>query len=287
MANRAGTRARKRRRRSAGAARLEAVERAMMVAELGLDGRVQRANERFASALGYRPAELEGRRHRSLVERGAAATAEHAALWRQLGEGRPQAGLFKRLARSGRTVWLQASYSPVLDARGRPVKVVLVATEITSLMTRHAEQAAELECVRAAMLVAEHGLDGTLLRANRLYLGALGYRPDEVRGRNHRAFVGPSHAASAAYEDFWRALGEGRPLRGEYLRLGKGGREVWLLASYHPILGSDGRPVKVLELATDITEARRAAASTSALATVHRLDRGEICAAEVPLEECA
>jgi methyl-accepting chemotaxis protein len=137
------------------------------------------------------------------------------------------------------------------------------------------------------MLVAELGLDGTLLRANRLFLGALGYRPDEVKGRNHRAFVGPSHAASAAYEAFWRALAEGRPQRGEYRRLGKGGREVWLLASYHPILGSDGRPVKVLELATDITEARRLAAATRSLATVHHLDPGEANVADVPLEECA
>ncbi|WP_370867855.1 methyl-accepting chemotaxis protein [Phenylobacterium sp.] len=116
----------------------------------------------------------------------------------------------------------------------------------------------ELEGLVAAFhrsqAVIEFSLDGTVLRANDNFLNAVGYGADEVVGRHHRLFVPADEAASPEYREFWATLNRGEFLSSKYLRLGKGGREVWIQATYNPVLGSDGKPIKVVKFATDVTE---------------------------------
>jgi methyl-accepting chemotaxis protein len=115
----------------------------------------------------------------------------------------------------------------------------------------------DLEAVVAAVMrsqaVVEFNLDGTILSANALFLEAMGYAEDEVIGRRHAMFVDPAEARSEDYRDFWRRLGEGEFVAARFRRLGKDGREVWIQASYNPVMGEDGRPCKVIKFATDIT----------------------------------
>lgn len=117
---------------------------------------------------------------------------------------------------------------------------------------------AELKAVVAAInkvqAVIEFKLDGTIVHANENFLGALGYTLEEVKGKHHRIFVERSYAESQEYKDFWKLLGEGKFQSAEYKRIGKGGKEVWIQASYNPIFGDDGKPYKVVKFATDITE---------------------------------
>ena len=119
---------------------------------------------------------------------------------------------------------------------------------------------AKMTAIGRSQAVIEFDLDGTILDANENLLKTMGYELSEIVGAHHRQFMDPDEAASPEYAAFWRDLNAGRFLARKFRRLAKGGREVWLQASYNPVLGPDGRPTKVVKLAVDITEAEQAAA---------------------------
>jgi methyl-accepting chemotaxis protein len=108
-----------------------------------------------------------------------------------------------------------------------------------------------------AQATIEFGLDGIILRANDNFLALTGYRADEIVGRHHAMFVEREHAASSEYAGFWDDLGSGKILRADFKRLGKGGRELWINASYNPVMDGEGNVVRVIKFASDITEQRQ------------------------------
>ena len=112
---------------------------------------------------------------------------------------------------------------------------------------------AMLAALDRSQAVIEFALDGTILDANANFLEALGYTLEEIKGRNHSMFVESSLRDGAEYRKFWDDLRAGRFQRAEYKRIGKGGREIWIQATYNPLLGRDGKPFKVVKYATDIT----------------------------------
>jgi methyl-accepting chemotaxis protein len=232
---------------------LAAFHRAQAVIEFDLDGHVLNANDNFLSIFGYSLEDVLGQHHRLFVDPAAGASPEYARFWDSLGQGTSHSGRYKRYARDGRLIWLQATYNPVLDRHGRPVKVVKVATDITAEQRRSDDAAGQLAAISKVQAIIEFELDGTIVRANRLFLDAMGYDEDEVVGRHHSMFVLPEDRQSTAYAEFWRRLAAGVHDTGQYLRIGKGGREVWIEASYNPILDAEGKPFKVVKYATDIT----------------------------------
>ncbi|HTF94971.1 MAG TPA: methyl-accepting chemotaxis protein [Cellvibrio sp.] len=112
----------------------------------------------------------------------------------------------------------------------------------------------QLAAVNRVQAVIEFGLDGTILNANQNFLDVMGYSLDEIKGRHHSIFIDPEYRSSPEYRLFWDRLARGDFEAGQYKRVGKGGKEVWIQASYNPILNADGRPFKVVKYATDITE---------------------------------
>ena len=120
-----------------------------------------------------------------------------------------------------------------------------------------AERVQDLEARVAAMdcsqAVIEFQLDGTILKANANFLSALGYQASEIEGRHHSLFVPAGEAQSADYRAFWAQLNRGEFVAAKYLRIGKGGKEVWIQASYNPVLDKNGAPYKVIKFATDVT----------------------------------
>jgi methyl-accepting chemotaxis protein len=233
-----------------------AISKVQAVIEFDLSGNVLTANQNFLSTLGYALDEIKGRHHRMFVEPGHAATAEYTRFWSDLAAGTFQAGEYKRVGKGGREIWIQASYNPIFDADGRVSKVVKFATDITQQKLVAADVAGQIAAIHKAQAVIEFGLDGVITTANDNFLGAVGYRLEEIKGRHHRMFVEPSVAASADYERFWAALNRGEYQAAEYKRVGKGGREIWIQASYNPILDASGKPFKVVKFATDITAAK-------------------------------
>ncbi|CAH2602489.1 PAS domain S-box protein [Rhodovastum atsumiense] len=234
-------------------AKLRALDRSQAMIEFALDGTILSANDRFLAVLGYTLAELQGRHHSLFVPAGHRDSGEYRRFWEALNRGEYQAGEFKRLAKGGREIWLQASYNPVLRGDGRPCKIMKIATDITAAKLLNADHEGQINAIGQTQAVIEFDLDGGVLTANRNFLAALGYTLDEIRGRHHSLFVAAEDRAGEAYRQFWDRLRRGEHQAGEFRRIGKGGREVWIHATCTPIPDPDGRPFKVVKYATDIT----------------------------------
>ncbi|WP_157125871.1 methyl-accepting chemotaxis protein [Pandoraea norimbergensis] len=234
-----------------------ALNRVQAVIEFDLQGRVMHANDNFLQTLGYRLDEIQGQHHRMFCEPDYAASEAYRDFWAKLGRGEFDSGEYKRVAKGGREVWIRASYNPVFDANGVPYKVIKFATDVTADRARQAEFESKVRAIGVSQAVIEFQLDGTVLTANDNFLQALGYSLDEIKGQHHRMFCEPEYANSAAYRDFWARLNRGEFDTGEYKRIGKGGREIWIHASYNPVFDASGRPYKVVKFASDVTAQRR------------------------------
>lgn len=232
---------------------LTAMNKSLAMIEFDPAGNILGANENFLAAMGYEAKELAGQHHRMFVDPAYARSAEYTSFWQKLGKGAFDAGEYKRLGKGGREVWIQATYNPVLSASGKVLKVVKFAADITAAKMRTAEDAGKLAAISRAQAVIEFTVDGEILTANENFLATLGYDLAEVRGRHHRMFVEPAYGQSAEYAQFWKRLRGGEFIAEEFKRIGKGGREVWIQASYNPIFDPDGRVMKVVKFATDIT----------------------------------
>jgi methyl-accepting chemotaxis protein len=234
-------------------AQLAAIGRSQAVIEFAMDGTILTANQNFLKALGYSFDEIKGKKHAMFMPADQRDGGEYKAFWAQLNRGEPQAAEFKRIAKGGREVWIEASYNPVLDDAGKPVKVVKIATDITAKKIHAMTEASKVSAIGRAQAVIEFKLDGTVVTANENFCKALGYSLAEIQGKHHSLFVAPAERDGAAYREFWAKLNRGEYQAGEYKRIGKGGREVWILASYNPLLDENGKPFGVAKFATDVT----------------------------------
>ena len=240
--------------------KLDAINRSQAMIEFTLEGTILWANENFLAVMGYGLDEIVGKHHSLFVTPDHAASDAYRAFWKGLSQGQFQADEFQRIAKGGREIWIQGSYNPILDKHGRPVKIVKFATDITERKLRAADHAAQIAAIGRVQAVIEFTLDGTVITANDNFLATLGYGLEEIAGEHHSIFCDPAYAASPDYARFWDRLRQGEFVAGEFRRRGKDGSDVWIQASYNPILDPNGKPVKVIKFATDITERKRAEA---------------------------
>jgi methyl-accepting chemotaxis protein len=237
-----------------------ALHRSQAVVELTLDGTILTANENFLRATGYTLDELLGQSHRMLV--GGDDLDEERELWACLRRGEHRSGEFRRHGKDGRAVWFQAAYNAIAGPDG-PFRVLLCATDVTSLKHQAVEATGCVAAIDRSLAVVELALDGTILRANESFLRLTGYALDEVQGRHHGSLLDEAGRGSAEYRELWSSLQRGEHPTGEFKRIGKDGREIWLQASYSPIFDLGGSPCKVLEVAADATAQVRRREQTS------------------------
>lgn len=232
----------------------QALDRAQAIIEFDLDGTVVSANENFLSLFGYDLDEVVGKHHSIFCDPDYAKSDAYAEFWQKLGRGEFHEAEFKRLAKGGEELWLRASYNPVLDKDGKPVKVMKFATDVTETKLQNAEFEGKIQAIDRAQAVIEFNLDGTVITANENFLSIFGFGLDEIVGKHHRIFCEPGYAESPAYAEFWQKLSRGEYEADEFKRIAKDGSELWLQASYNPIFDAGGRPLKVVKFASDITE---------------------------------
>ena len=241
-------------------ATIAAIGKSQAVIEFKMDGTVITANDNFLKALGYTLDEIKGRHHSMFVDEAYRQSGEYREFWTRLNRGEYQAAEYKRIGKGGKEVWIQASYNPILDPNGKPFKVVKFATDVTEQKLINADHAGQIAAIGKAQAVIEFKMDGTVITANDNFLKTLGYSLDEIRGRHHSMFVDEAYRQSGEYREFWARLNRGEYQAAEYKRIGKGGREVWIQASYNPIFDLNGKPFKVVKFATDVTEQKLVAA---------------------------
>jgi methyl-accepting chemotaxis protein len=236
------------------AGQLTAINKSQAVIEFEMDGTIITANDNFLAPMGYALDDVQGRHHSMFVEPEARASNEYKDFWARLNRGEYTTGQYKRIGKNGREVWIQGSYNPIIDQSGKPLKVVKFATDVTQQKLRNVDFESQIAAIGKSQAVIEFDMDGTIITANDVFLQAMGYSPDEIQGRHHSIFVGPDVRESAEYAEFWAKLNRGEYTQGEYKRIGKGGKEVWIQGSYNPILDLNGKPCKVVKYAIDVTQ---------------------------------
>jgi methyl-accepting chemotaxis protein len=242
-----------------------AIAKSQAIIEFNLDGSVVTANDNFLNCLGYTLDEIKGQHHRMFCDPAYVNSSEYPAFWAKLNRGEFDAGVYRRIGKGGKEIWIQAVYNPILNAAGKPQKVVKFATDITEQKNKAAEFEGKLAAVSKAQAMIEFNLDGTIVTANDNFLGCLGYSLDEIKGKHHRMFAEPAYAAGGEYQAFWAKLNRGEFDAGVYKRIGKGGKEIWIQASYNPIFDASGKPYKVVKFATDITAQKQSQAEMEKL----------------------
>lgn len=235
-------------------AKLDALSRSLATIEFSMDGTILDANTNFLTFMGYEAEEVVGRHHGIFVGKDELESKAYRDFWATLQRGQFQAAEYKRIAKGGREVWIQASYNPILDGSGKAVKVMKYATDITTQKMQAADSSGQIEAINKSQAVIHFDMDGTILDANTNFLRTVGYELHEVQGQHHAMFVEPTEAKSWEYANFWQKLGRGLHQSAEFRRYGKDKREIWLQASYNPILDLNGKPFKVVKYATDVTK---------------------------------
>lgn len=262
---------------------IEAIGKSQAVIEFDVNGIVEHANENFLSALGYTLDEIKGQHHSLFVEPSYKNSPEYKSFWHALSKGEFKAGEFKRLGKGGKVVWIQASYNPIVGLNGEVLKVVKYATDITSQKMLNANFQGQIEAIGKSQAVIEFNMDGTIIGANENFLSAMGYQLDEIKGHHHSLFIEAGVRETAEYKQFWQNLNRGDFDSGEYKRIGKGGKEVWIQASYNPIMDANGKPFKVVKYATDVSARKYAVKEISQ--SLMSLSQGDLSnLITVPLE---
>jgi len=235
-------------------AKLAALDKSQATIEFAVDGTILTANDNFLKVLGYDLSEIVGQHHSMFVKDEERNDPSYKEFWANLKRGEFQADEFCRLGKHGKEVWIQASYNPLLDTGGQAYKIIKFATDITEEKLKAADSAGQLSAIEKSQAVISFDLDGNILDANENFLAAVGYQLSEIKGNHHRMFVDPEEANTPQYAEFWASLARGEYQAAEYRRIGKGGREIWIQASYNPIISMCGKPFKIVKFATDITE---------------------------------
>jgi methyl-accepting chemotaxis protein len=232
---------------------IDAINGSYAFIEFDTSGTVLNANENFLSALGYRIEEIKGKHHRTFVAADYAATQEYRNFWQDLANGISKIDTFRRITKDGRDIYIQAVYAPVKDEMGRVFKVVKIATDVSAAKVASMNNESQLAEANRTQAVIEFEANGTIITANDNFLNCVGYRLDEIKGKHHRMFVDPGYAAGADYARLWSDLNDGKFKTAEFQHIGKGGKEIWLQATYNPRFDINGKVSRVVKLATDIT----------------------------------
>ena len=232
---------------------LSAVDDSFAIISFQANGTIINANENFLNTVGYTLNEIVGNHHKMFCDSSYTNTREYTDFWNDLASGKTQTDEFKRIKKDGTSVWIQASYTPVKNSSGQVTRVVKIASDITEQKLKNADFEGQLDAIGKSYAVIEFNMQGIITKVNDNFLNTLGFSESDIMGKHHSMFCEESYKNSNEYTQFWRKLNDGNFDSGEYLRLGKGGKEIWIQASYNPIYDIDGKPYKVVKYAQDIT----------------------------------
>ncbi|MBA4798943.1 MAG: PAS domain-containing methyl-accepting chemotaxis protein [Rhizobiales bacterium] len=237
------------------------------------DGTILDANDNFLKTLGYRLDEIVGKHHRIFCEEAIRSAPEYQRFWSDLAAGKTQSGQFRRQSKASEDVWIEATYTPVFHG-GRVVRILKIASDITHTKIVALHDNNRLRAIDQSQAIIEFEPDGTIVEVNDNFLKAMGYDRSEVIGQHHRMFCDPMYRETSEYEQFWENLRAGQFTASNFLRFGKGGREVWIQAAYTPVYNSRGKVYRVIKVATDISGRMHAVKIIGA--AIKRLAEGDL-----------
>jgi methyl-accepting chemotaxis protein len=242
---------------------LAALDRSQAIIEFDMDGTIRHANKNFCDALGYELGEIVGKKHSMFLEPAEASSDSYRQFWNDLVAGKYQQRQYKRIGKGGREVWIEASYNPVLKG-GKPYRIVKIATDITASKMESIENKGKLDALDRAQAIIEFTPKGEIVTANANFLKTFGYELSEIRGKHHSMFCEADYVRNPEYAALWRDLAAGKFKSDQFTRIAKSGEKIFIQASYNPVIDEDGRVIKVVKFATDVSGRVKALQSVGA-----------------------
>ena len=228
---------------------VEALGNAFLIARITTGGTIKSVSPRFCQLMGAAAEQIVGTQEsRFMPSRHEGQEVVQATRRKE-----SICGTFKRVSHDGKVFWLEGSYSPLLDTAGQVTDVVFSAVDITEKVLREHEARTIMAAVSLTTAIIEFDPHGNVLGANQRFLKLMGYSEQELKGKQHQMFCERELVDSAAYKTFWEGLRAGEFSRGLFKRLDRKGHVVWLEASYNPVYDMDGKLVKVVKFASDVT----------------------------------
>lgn len=234
-------------------ATLNSLNDSIAMIEFTPDGTIITANPLFLDCMDYQASEVIGQHHSMFCPPDLVHSTQYRDFWQRLRRGEKFSDKFIRLAKHSRPVWLEANYVPVPDRHGRVIKIVKLATDITVSIIDAQEQRAMTAAIERSMAVIAFNLKGEVLTANDNFLKTMGYQAKEIEGAHHSLFCSEALRTSPEYRTFWQKLNRGEFISGQFSRVDKQGRTIWLRATYNPVFDNKGALYKVVKFATNVT----------------------------------
>ncbi|MFM2481620.1 methyl-accepting chemotaxis protein [Celerinatantimonas sp. YJH-8] len=230
---------------------LNSIQQNMPTIEFDTQGNILNANPLFLKLMGYQLNELMGKHHRIFCGPETTQKSQYQQFWNDLAQGREHAGTFQRRKKDQTLIVLEATYIPIKQ-QGKVVRVMEIAADVTEFFIKSESQADLITALDKSFAVIEFAPDGTILTANNNFLNALHYKIDQIKGKNHRSLCFDDFYAQNP--DFWKKLASGKAFSGRFLRKDSYGGQVWIQATYNPIIDAQGKVYKVVKFAADITQ---------------------------------
>ncbi|AIN17052.1 sensory box protein [Yersinia rochesterensis] len=235
-------------------AELTSIDNAIPMIIFKPDGTVKHANTLFLQSMGYQREEVLGKHHRLFCDPHYVQSDAYRRHWQLLNEGRPITDNIKRIRKDGSIIWLQGTYTPVLDNKGRVVEIIKIASDVTERIVQSQEHQSLLAALNRSMGMITFTPQGIILDANDNLLHVIGYSLADIRHQSHQILCLPEFAHSDEYRQHWQRLAQGEFIVGRFERVNSRGERVWLEASYNPIMDKEGQVLKVVKIAQDITQ---------------------------------
>ncbi|CDF97462.1 methyl-accepting chemotaxis protein [Pseudomonas sp. PSB18] len=232
----------------------ESLDREMLALTLDAGGRVQTVNQKFLDEMHYKSQDLIGRAVEDLVPAYLKSNEFQLRFKSALTRGEHFSGAVRLLRGNGKEAWLRSILQPVKGVDGRVRYFSMYSNDLTRTIEGSREHENLIGALVRSTAVIEFDLDGHVLTANDRFLNAMGYSLAQVKGKHHRTFCEPEEYNSPAYQQFWKRLNSGEFVAGRFKRLDSSGREIWLEASYNPVVDANDRLYKVVKFATNITD---------------------------------
>lgn len=229
------------------------------IISLKIDGTIKEANKNFLNLFGYEENEIINKHHKIFCDENYANSNEYKKFWNDLTSGNIKSGAFKRIKKNGETIFVRASYTPLKNEYGEIFEILKFAEDVTQKRLENLNFEGQIKAINKSLNVIEFDLNGFVLDANTNFLKTSGYELEEILGKHHSFFVEDSYKNSKEYKNFWEKLTKGEFDSGEYLRIAKNQRRIWIQASYNPIFDINNNVIKIVKFAQDVTQEKLSA----------------------------
>ncbi|MFO6297281.1 methyl-accepting chemotaxis protein [Rahnella selenatireducens] len=217
------------------------------------DGVVLEVNDLFLRGMGYNRQEVVGQPHRIFCTPEFVASDAYRLHWEGLRQGKSISGNIKRVHKSGKLIWLEATYVPVKNKQGKVTEIIKIASDVSERITESHEHQGILQALDRSMALITFTPEGNVISANNNFLKVIGYSLQQIKGHPHAMFCLPKFGDTHEYKNHWQRLRNGEFILGRFERMNGRGQAIWLEASYNPVMDDDGNVLKIVKIAQDIT----------------------------------